>query len=63
MNLEKKVCIITGAATGIGRAIATKFVKEGAAVAIDYVGNSQRADELVSRSRRSAAASSRSPPT
>jgi len=48
MNLEKKVCIITGAATGIGRAIATKFVKEGAAVAIDYVGNSQRADELVS---------------
>ncbi|HEY5340413.1 MAG TPA: SDR family oxidoreductase [Candidatus Aquilonibacter sp.] len=47
MNLENKVCIITGAATGIGRAIATKFVKEGATVAIDYVGNSDRADELV----------------
>ena len=48
MNLENKVCIITGAATGIGRAIATKFVKEGAAVAIDYVGNSTQADDLAS---------------
>ncbi len=48
MNLENKVCIITGAATGIGRAIATKFVKEGATVAIDYVGKSDHADELVS---------------
>ena len=48
MNLENKVCIITGAATGIGKAIATKFVKEGAAVVIDYVGNSSHADELTS---------------
>jgi glucose 1-dehydrogenase len=48
MNLENKVCIITGAATGIGRAIATRLVKDGATVAIDYVGNSDRANELVS---------------
>jgi glucose 1-dehydrogenase len=48
MNLEKKVCIVTGAATGIGRAITTKFVKEGASVVIDYVGNSAHAGELVS---------------
>ena len=48
MNLENKVAIITGAATGIGRAIATKFVKDGASVAIDYVGKSDHADELVS---------------
>ena len=34
------------AATGIGRAIATKFVREGAAVVIDYVGSSSQADEL-----------------
>ena len=47
MNLENRICVITGAATGIGRAIATKFVKEGAVVTIDYVGNSDRADELV----------------
>jgi glucose 1-dehydrogenase len=46
LNLENKVCIVTGAATGIGRAIATKLVKEGAAVVIDYVGNSNHADEL-----------------
>ncbi len=48
MTLESKICIVTGGATGIGRAIATKFVKEGAAVVIDYVGNSDRADQLVS---------------
>ena len=47
MNLQGKICIITGAATGIGRAIATTFVKEGAAVAVDYVGKSDKADELV----------------
>jgi glucose 1-dehydrogenase len=51
MNLENKVCIVTGAATGIGRAIATKFVKDGATVVIDYVGNSEHADELVSALR------------
>ena len=48
MNLENKICIVTGATTGIGRAITTKFVKEGATVVIDYVGNSAPADELVS---------------
>jgi glucose 1-dehydrogenase len=47
MNLQGKICIITGAATGIGRAIATTFVKAGAAVAVDYVGKSDKADELV----------------
>jgi len=48
MNLENKVCVVTGAATGIGRAIATRSVKDGARVAIDYVGNSDHAEELVS---------------
>jgi len=47
MNLEKKVAIVTGAATGIGRAIAARFVKDGASVVIDYVGNSEPAKELV----------------
>ncbi len=47
MNLEKKVAIVTGAATGIGRAIAARFVKDGAKVVIDYVGNSEPANELV----------------
>lgn len=47
MNLENKVAIVTGAATGIGRAIATRFIKDGAKVVIDYVGKSTPADELV----------------
>lgn len=47
MNLQGKVAIVTGAATGIGRAIATQFVRDGASVAVDYVGKSDRADELV----------------
>jgi glucose 1-dehydrogenase len=38
MRLENKVAIVTGAATGIGRAIATRFAHEGASVVVDYVG-------------------------
>ncbi|MFZ5750295.1 MAG: 3-hydroxybutyrate dehydrogenase [Pseudomonadota bacterium] len=34
MDLKNKVCIVTGAASGIGRAIATRFVAAGARVAI-----------------------------
>lgn len=34
MNLQDKSCIITGAARGIGRAIAERYVKSGAKVAI-----------------------------
>ena len=34
MNLKDKVCIITGAASGIGKGIADRFVADGARVAI-----------------------------
>ena len=34
MNLKDKVCIITGAASGIGYGIATRFVADGAKVVI-----------------------------
>jgi glucose 1-dehydrogenase len=39
MKLQNKVAIVTGAATGIGKAIATAMANEGAAVVIDYVGD------------------------
>ncbi len=39
MRLQGKVAVVTGAATGIGQAIAIAFAKEGASVIIDYVGD------------------------
>ena len=49
MRLQHKVAIVTGAATGIGQAIATAFANEGAAVVVDYVGQGGRADETIRR--------------
>jgi len=47
MLLKNEVAIVTGAATGIGNAIANAFAKEGAAVVIDYVGHPELADASV----------------
>ena len=44
MKLQGKICIITGAASGIGRGIAMRFAAEGAKVAIaDVNGDAARA--------------------
>jgi len=39
MRLQGKTAVVTGAATGIGQAIALAFAKEGASVVVDYVGD------------------------
>ena len=51
MKLEGKVALITGAATGIGRATAILFAKEGAQVVIADI-NEKDADETVQRIKR-----------
>jgi len=40
MLLKDKVCIVTGAARGIGEAIATRLAENGAHIAFTYVSNS-----------------------
>ncbi len=50
MQLQDKVAIVTGSATGIGEAIAVRMAGEGAAVAIDYIaGQQDKAAQVVSR--------------
>lgn len=46
-NLNNKVAIITGSSRGIGKAIATKLAKDGAAVVINYSHSADKANETV----------------
>lgn len=47
MKLQGKVAVVTGAATGIGKAIAKGMAQEGASVVIDYVGDPKLANAAV----------------
>src|SRR5687768_11372214 len=49
MKLRNKVCLVTGAASGLGKAIALRFAEEGARVAIADLNKAQAqavADEV-----------------
>ncbi|MFZ0618476.1 MAG: SDR family oxidoreductase [Candidatus Acidiferrales bacterium] len=47
MKLQNRVAVVTGAASGIGKAIATTMAREGASVVIDYVGDPAGANGVV----------------
>jgi glucose 1-dehydrogenase len=47
MDLTGKVAIVTGSATGIGKACAEAMARAGACVSIDYVGNPANAQGVV----------------
>jgi glucose 1-dehydrogenase len=49
MKLQNKVAIVTGAATGIGQAIAFALAAEGASVTIDYVGKPGAANDTLQK--------------
>lgn len=49
MQLENKVAIVTGASSGIGKAIALAFGEEGALVTVDYRSHPDEAKEVVER--------------
>jgi glucose 1-dehydrogenase len=46
-QLDQKVAVITGSDSGIGRAIAIEFAREGATVVVNYAHSQQKAEEVL----------------
>lgn len=53
MMSERKVAIVTGASSGIGREMAIRFAESGYAVVVNYLNNKDQADEVVEACRSS----------
>src|SRR5947199_9231062 len=52
MSTPRKVALVTGSATGIGRAVAVRLAQQGLAVAVNYSRSEVEANEALAEVRR-----------